>query len=89
MPYLLLSQVTKINQRWQTYCSERDRYTQSLEAKVKDLDDRLEKAMHTESNTEVVHCLEQALEKSHAELAQTDALRKKVSGVWLRGEFKS
>lgn len=67
-----------MNQRWQEFFNERDRYTQSLEQKVQELDKRLTEAMRSGSTQEINHRIELVLERSQKEIAQVEEMRKKV-----------
>lgn len=67
-----------MNQRWQEFFNERDRYTQSLEQKVQELDKRLTEAMRSGSTKEINHRIELVLEKSQKEIAQVEEMKKKV-----------
>ena len=72
-------QVTKMNQRWQEFYNERERYTVSLEQKVKDLDERLNDAMRRGPSEEINRRIELVLEKSQKDVGQVEEMRKKVS----------
>lgn len=67
-----------MNQRWQEFFNERDRYTQSLEQQVQELDKRLTEAMRSGSTKEINHRIDLVLEKSQKEIAQVEEMKKKV-----------
>ncbi|KAK7109323.1 centrosomal protein of 55 kDa-like isoform X2 [Littorina saxatilis] len=73
-----VEEVTKMNQRWQEFFNERDRYTQSLEQKVKDLEERLKQAMRSGPTEEFNRRIEQVLEKSQKEQQQVEDMRRKA-----------
>ena len=67
-----------MNQRWQEFFSERERYTQSLEQKVQELDKRLTEAMRNGSTQEINRRIELVLEKAQKEIGQVEEMRKRV-----------
>ncbi|XP_076461088.1 uncharacterized protein LOC143293759 [Babylonia areolata] len=73
-----VEEVTKMNQRWQEFFNERERYTQSLEQKVQELEERLKEAMRMGPTQEINRRIEQVLEKSQKEIGQMDELRQKA-----------
>lgn len=83
-----VEEVTQMNQRWQEFFSERDRYTKTLEQRVQDLEARLKTAMHSGSTPEVNHHMGQVVEKSQKKIEHLEVLKKKAEEQveWLRQE---
>ncbi|XP_076469890.1 uncharacterized protein LOC143300198 isoform X2 [Babylonia areolata] len=75
-----VGEVMEMNQRWQEFFNERDRYTKALEQKVQDLEARLQETLHKASTPEISHRTEQILEQSRRDVGQAESLRKKAEG---------
>lgn len=67
-----------MNQRWQQYCSERDKYTSNLEAKVIELETSLKDAMHGSTAQEISRRVQQHLDMSKEKIEQVEEMRHKV-----------
>lgn len=76
---LFAVQVTKMNQRWQEFYSEREKHIKELEEQVRDREERLQKAMRSGTNEEINRRIDQVLDKSQKEAKQVEEMRAKVS----------
>nr|KAG5698048.1 hypothetical protein BaRGS_016696 [Batillaria attramentaria] len=73
-----LNEVTLMNQRWQAFFQEREKYTADLEMQVRDLDERLKDALHGGANDEVKRQLEEYMARSQEKIAAVEESRSKA-----------
>ena len=70
--------VTKMNQRWQEFFTNREAYIKELEQNIKISEKKLKNATQYGSTEDINQRIDQVLEKSKKDLDYVDNLRKKV-----------
>lgn len=73
-----LEEVTNMNQRWQEFSNGRAKYTQSLEQKLQELQERLKESMRGDSTQEIQRRIEQVLEKSQKDVGIVEEKRRQA-----------
>lgn len=73
-----VEEVTKMNQRWQDFHQEREKYTADLEVQVQDLSERLKDALRGGASHEVQRQLEQHLAMSREKMEAVEEIRRKT-----------
>lgn len=68
-----------MNRRWQKYYEEREKYTQSLEFRIQDLEKSYSDALRGGVTEELNRQMEQLVTASREKLEQVDDLRRKVA----------
>lgn len=73
-----VEEVSEMNRRWQKYYEEREKYTQSLEFRIQDLEKSYSDALRGGVTEELNRQMEQLVTASREKLEQVDDLRRKA-----------